>query len=1184
MSPADPRGGGPLDGEPFVRLLGPVQFVTADGVCLDLPSVTQRQVLAALALDPGATLRPELLCDRLGLTAGALRTTVSRLRGRVGAEVIATDALGYRITCRTDVVAFEDLLLDQDGHPDRAGALRGALDLWSGPVLDEFRHEAWSEALVYRLDELHDLAVEELADAQIEQGRGGEAVALLEAHVAAHPLRDRARGLQIRALASVGRQADALRAYQTYRRYLAEETGTEPSADVVSIEHGVASGWDGRKPASRPASHQLDPLDPLGTPGALGIEVALDPQLASVAETRSIGREAELAALDDELATVVARGSARGVLVAGEAGIGKTTLVGSFARALDARGDATILYGRCSDGVADPLQPFRSVITSVVAAAPTAVLAAHARRCGGDLQRIAPGIANRTWVPAPTSADEATERHQLFEAVADLLAFTAEQRPLVVVLEDLHWAEPTALLLMRHLVTALGGARILLVATHRDRAADLSDELRAMLADLHRSGVRGLALTGFADDELVGLVQEVVDSKRPISEEVVAALREQTAGNPLYASQLTRHLVELGGIATEGESVSLIRSLDDVQVPASLADLVWARVRALDRAAPDVLQSASVLGTAFDQDVLPLVSGRSTDEVGDALTAGLRAGLLVASPGGNQRLRFVHALVARALYSDIDPATRQRQHRLAADALEDSDEHLPLRTVAQLARHRSLAGEPAAAQHWATLAGDRAMAQLASVEAARWYATALEHARHLDRPDPEIASLLVILGSAHLRSGNPDAAAAVLAEAAELARRSGAHEVFVDAVLGMERSYVRVAAADLAQLELVEAALEVVEPSDVARRARLLALHALELIHTPRDGDRLQAAQQAMELSEEAEDPTLLAQLVSALYYGLWGLGTLELRIDLARRAADAARRSTDPLVHFWSSRASWYVGVESADAELARTSLARMRSISGRIGERRLVWNVGLFDTFEATMAGRLAEAEAILDQNLELGLAIGDHDAVTVYGAQFFALRSFAGRYSELLPLLDDLVEATPGIAPLELARALARAVSGQPEPARALLDASLPAGLTPTSDHYGLTTLVGYAVTALELEDVAASGAIYDALLPYANQVAYNGATSQGPVVGYLGKLASLLGRHDVADAHLHLALATTERWGWRYHEASTLVALARSRFRSAGALDARAQGRLDRARSIAEECGLAIVLTQIDDLTL
>jgi DNA-binding SARP family transcriptional activator len=162
----------------------------------------------------------------------------------IGDGVIRTDSAGYRITCAVDATMFTDLLVDRPDRPDRLSALDGALALWEGEALDEFRHEPWAAPEVARLDELRALAVEDRAELLIGRGRAEEAVAALEPHVAAHPLRDRPRGLLIQALASSGRQADALRAFQAYRAFLAEETGTEPSALVRSIERRVAAGWD----------------------------------------------------------------------------------------------------------------------------------------------------------------------------------------------------------------------------------------------------------------------------------------------------------------------------------------------------------------------------------------------------------------------------------------------------------------------------------------------------------------------------------------------------------------------------------------------------------------------------------------------------------------------------------------------------------------------------------------------------------------------------------------------------------------------------------------------------------------------------------------------------------------------------------------------------------------------------
>ena len=306
-----------------VQLLGAIRFVTDEGQTVDLPSVSQRRLLAALALASGATLRPEYLSDLLDVSPGALRTTVSRLRSRLGDDVISTDAVGYRITAAVDTAVFTELLLESPDLPDRLVAIDEALALWDGDVLDEFRHEPWAEAEAARLDELRCVAIEERAELLMDRSRAGEAVAELEAHVAAHPLRDRARALHIQALASDGRQADALRAYQDYRTVLAEETGTEPSALVRSIERRVAAGWSGTlddEGSSAPVGETVTrPTFAVPLPGVL----AQGPVL--------VGRRRELTWLEGELVQARA-GAMRVVLLSGEAGIGKTTLLAALAR------------------------------------------------------------------------------------------------------------------------------------------------------------------------------------------------------------------------------------------------------------------------------------------------------------------------------------------------------------------------------------------------------------------------------------------------------------------------------------------------------------------------------------------------------------------------------------------------------------------------------------------------------------------------------------------------------------------------------------------------------------------------------------------------------------------------------------------------------------------------------------
>ncbi|MCW2548607.1 MAG: transcriptional regulator, partial [Mycobacterium sp.] len=235
----------------FVRLLGPVQVVNADGTTLDLPSVTQRRIVALLALEARRPIRSERLAEDLHMSAGSLRTSVSRLRKLLGSEVLRTDPVGYRLEADVDSELFYRALTHVEDGADRLAQLAGALEWWRGPALDEFRDETWARAEAVRLTELHAAAVEAQAVELMARGRWPEAIAAMERHIAANPLRDQPRGLLMQALAGSGRQAEALAVYRTYRAYLAEEVGTEPSAEVREIGRRIARGVDGSALSTR---------------------------------------------------------------------------------------------------------------------------------------------------------------------------------------------------------------------------------------------------------------------------------------------------------------------------------------------------------------------------------------------------------------------------------------------------------------------------------------------------------------------------------------------------------------------------------------------------------------------------------------------------------------------------------------------------------------------------------------------------------------------------------------------------------------------------------------------------------------------------------------------------------------------------------------------------------------------
>jgi Bacterial transcriptional activator domain. len=718
-----------------VRVLGGVQAVAADGSPIDLPSASQRRLLAILALHSPRRLRSEWLADALDVSPGALRTTVSRVRATVGATVLESGSTGYALVADVDAALFCRAVGEAAAAKDPVPALARALALWNGPPLEEFGGEEWAGGEIARLTEIHAGAVDDLADALIEAHRPANAVALLEGQVASSPYRDRPRGLLIRALASAGRQADALRAFQQYRELLIDEFGTDPSPDVVRIERRVATGWNGVESVrGARATSEFETANDV-------LELPLPAELKLLGQF--VGRTRQLEVLTSELALVTTTG-ARCVVVGGEAGIGKTTLLVGFAQSLVESGRATMSYGRCDEtGVS--MQPFRTILSSCVEHASLAMLTEHVARHGGELLRLCPGLALRVpTTPSPTESDDSAERFLAFEAAVDVLRRVAKARPLVMMLDDLQWAEPTALLLLRHLARGLADAPVLLVISSRDPDEHASHALRLAFADLDRGETRRLDLVGFDANELDDLLEGAGSTESDHeSGVVVAALQVQTAGNPLYASQLIQHWMETGFTPNS--------------VPPSVRDVIWRRVHALGEDAAEVLTAAAVLGVEFSQDVLLDTVALPEAVVLDALDVAARGGLLIDAGSVRRSYRFTHALVANALVTDLGPARRARLHGLAARALEKSLEVLPPKVVVELARHCALAGWPAEAQHWSTRAGDDARDHLAMAEAVHHYRVALDVAIALDRPAAERADLLVRLGDAQHRSGDAEA-------------------------------------------------------------------------------------------------------------------------------------------------------------------------------------------------------------------------------------------------------------------------------------------------------------------------------------------------------------------------------------------------------------------------------------------
>lgn len=1151
----------------MVRLLGPVQLIGPDGSEVDVPSATQRRLLALLAIHSPDAVRSSWLCQVLDITPGALRTSIARLRRLVGERELRTATGGYRLDAEVDAHRSCAEIHGAGGDP---GRLTGALARWVGPALEEFRDEAWAVGEARRLDEVRASTVEDLAELRLAHGDADRAIQDLERHVREHPYRDRPRGLLMRALAATGRRTEALRAFQDYRAYLSEEVGTEPTVELRKIDRRIAEGWRG-----------VD-ADELPTTASVSRPVAeLDDDLRFAAA--GVGRRSTLDVLGGVAQEVLESGT-RFVLVSGEVGIGKTTFVAEFARVVTATGAFVVQYGRCDEIVGVPYQPFPSIIDRIVEQLPDVDRSAHAARHGGDLTRLLPWRAAALGAPPTRASDERTTRHLLFDAVADVVRRASAVRPVVIAIDDIQWAEPGALHLLRHLGRHLGDAPVLLLLAMRQTGDAPPDHVRDAIAEYARLGLQRIDLDGLGGDELADLVRARIESSEGLDvDEVAGALLRETAGHPLFADQLLGHWHRSDRLRFVDDAVHVSRPVD-FDIPATLRDLVWARVQTLGHGAPETLRAAAVLGLEFDERVLADMPGVDAAGLSSLLDRAVAAGVLAESAAPARSMRFAHALVAAALEADLGTHTRRELHVAAYGATIAALGEAGIGGAPRLAYHARAGGLDAEALQWSTCAGDEAMADLAPDEAARWYDMALAGARSLGAPDDVVADLLVRLGGAQSHMGDP-VATATIAEGARLAMAVGASDVAVRAAIEIDRGTFAIGGTVGKQLEILEYALSDAAVVDTATRALLLALLAHRLIRTDDTERRIASATAALELARSTGDRTVFVAVAARVLQALWTPGSGQERMALARQALDAAADLDDPNIVFLVHFATYCAAICVADPEAATASLDRLHEVAAEVRDPQMRWAIGVLDAFVATMAGEFAESQQIIDVNFELGLQIGVPEAFQVFAGQSFVLGTYLGRHADLLPVVEQVLEA--GGAAVDLTFRLAHAIVccevGREQVAADLLHEAVRSERPTTPDDFMRTTeLLGYAVLALELDDVAAARWLLPQIVDLSDEVSFNSSTSHGPISAYTGKLASLLGDVRAAERHLLNALQVVDAFGWVYHRATTLLALAQNRFRAEGRLDAEGAAWLDEADALCCRYGIAGWARRVEQL--
>jgi DNA-binding NarL/FixJ family response regulator len=914
------------------------------------------------------------------------------------------------------------------------------------------------------------------------------------------------------------------------------------SIGVVEID-GLAEPVEAFVVDWQPIDEVVKIVDSSGPPLA-----PLPAGIAAAVRQPLVGRHAEWQLLDEAWSRV-REGSREVVLIGGEAGAGKTRLAADFARRCHEAG-ATVLLGSCDAELALPYQPWVHALDHLLRSLPGFGRPQNSDRDLGDLlvllpqlERLLPGLSRS---PA---ADPETERYLLFSAVDRVLANAAQSAPMVVLLDDLHWAGRPTLELLRHLVRAGSAASLMIIATFRDAAADLTDPLAECLVDLQRSEsvnrVRLGGLDAISVEQFVAgaLGQELDGDLRRLA----AVARDRSGGNAFFLGELWRQLVQQGVIAREDDRWVVRRDVAGVGAPDSVRDVVAARMARLSRRARRPVELAAVAGQRVELRVLSLAAEMDVDDVTAGLEELVDTGFLVEVGGHLPTYQFTHALVRDTVEQVMSLPGRARLHLRIAEALEQVYEADPRSVYAELAYHFSAATAVGGSERgirYGRLAAEQARSSVAYDEAISQFEAVLQL---LPAESVEATEVLIDLGLVQMRRGFSSTAQDTYQRAFDTARRESWAELVADAALGYEECVHQRGAPGGPAVRMVSEAIGLIGDQPGPLRARLQASLA-----------------RSLSLSGDHHAAAAAGELALAMARAVGDLGCVV-----------AALQATTIV----SSEPSWLVeaGTELRDVSLqigdqwsavyATGNICRGLMELGRLGEaaevlvqHRLMAERGRFLMFQymghvyeaalALAAGRFGEAEQAAERAHEIGNSSDIVFDAGVYGLQMFAIRREQGRLPEVLPFMRFLSEHHGAEAVWRPGLTVLYAELGMLEESTGELDALSPDGFASIPrDSVWPACLTFLAEACIACGDPKHAAVLLRELDHYAGRNLMVAMTiCFGPADRLRGGLARLVGLANEAEGHFRAALALADRSAsplWRAHVQLDWAGLAADR---------------------------------------
>ncbi|MCP2170339.1 BTAD domain-containing putative transcriptional regulator [Goodfellowiella coeruleoviolacea] len=1133
-------------------MLGPLA-VLVDGREVALGGVKQRTVLAALLVGVGSVVPVSRLVDCVwgetppATAVGTLRSYVANLRRalepdrlpRAAGSVLVSSSAGYLLRVPADQVdAGRFTALVESGRSRLTGGrpqdaltdLDQALSLWRGPAYGEFAGAPFASLAAAGLEEARLTAQELRAEAEMAAGRPESAAAGLRTLVAAEPLREHRWEMLALALYRCDRQAESLAVLREARRMLADNLGVEPGPRLRRLEQAVLH--------HDPDLDLPAPPPPQPDPPAIRVR-SVKPSAAT--DSALAGRADVLSTVDEAL---VGAGGGRGglLLVTGEPGIGKTRVAEAAAGRAAELGLA-VAVGRCPDESGAPaLWPWLSVLRAVV------------RQGSVPLRRLADQIGLSALLDlgqqqagdpdaGPTAPEPPAHTPR---AMVELLAHAARERPLLVALDDLHWADPDSVRVLRVLTTLLPDLPLLVLATSRD-GADLHGPPAALMAELTGVWTRRLPLRRLTEPEVAQVLRHRFGPA--VDEHLARVIHQRCGGTPF-------HVVELARLVPEVGAESLAEAL-----PTGTRDLIRHRLRRLPDGAEAVLVVAAVVGEEFDFEVVASASDVPADTLLELVESTVDWGLLVeAGPVG--RFRFSHALVRDTLRQSISRVRLARLHARVAAALEQraaSGARAPGDLLDAIAFHWLAAApvghaEPAVTA--AVAAARRAERMYAHQHAARLWSAAIEVIDQHAVPTTPAATrrlfdLLVDLGRACCRGGLNEQARTVLNRAIGLARQlddpsalAVAATVYSSELLQPTREYQ---SGDDTVVDALRDALRLLPTADSPLRCLALAALAAEryfeaAAHGAGDQHGRDPSAEAVAMARRLGDPELLLRALHVRLQAIRHPDTLAERQALAEEQVELASQpgvSPDWLPKALVRRSTtWLEAGNMAEAQAAADACAIANQ---KVRLLEIDVHLRWWEALRAGLAGdpRTAEALAMKAYELHRNTVWGPGPALVGHRLSWLIDE---GRYQEMEAVIRAGMAAASGgpLTPQHLGLILA--LQGRIDEARAYCPpaAQVP---EPPRDWLWLLQMVLRAYAWVLCGDVESCRWALDRLLPYAGRTVTNGSAviCWGSVDHFLGELAEVAGDRDLAITMLRNAVRHNGELGcvrWQQRSQSRL----------------------------------------------